>query len=227
MEDKIGTSVTFTIPVINGQIYLGQRGTEPFQGYYGAIGEKVEKGLSHPFNQRLYKETLGGHLVPSAITRNAELLGEEQPIGSAIRGLCEEVFSDKKFPEDFSEGDFSHPAALGVIVDNYKSKKQHCHFILLTVNRDDFHLSQRELQSFKPLQDLTLEDKLFPLTKLALLQVAWSAESRHWFYLQDHEHYNGMNLGAQIPDIALTIEEARFTSMIGPVMRYHEQGWIY
>ena len=61
LERKVRT-VGFLIPVIDGEIWLAQRGTEPFKGFYGGIGGKAESKSSKVlYNEPHTVYKLGGH----------------------------------------------------------------------------------------------------------------------------------------------------------------------
>lgn len=161
--------VSFLFPVINGRLYVSQRGTPPHQGYWGAIGGK-NTNTSHPYNQLHCIEKLGGTKVLCIADSINKKLGLEFCIGAAIREFCEEVFSDKSFPEDFNEKDFTNMHRIGSAIDTFGGREFDCNFVIAQVNRNDFYLSPRELTAFAPLDSkfLGLKDRIWPLSKLAL-----------------------------------------------------------
>jgi len=164
---------SFLLPIVNEKIYLGRRGKNPFQGYWGVIGGKAEhlKG-DNPWNLPRYVTKLGGHKVMSICDDFLKKKGMEYLTGTVVREFCEEMFSGRKFPDDFNEEDFQNLVHLGYIDDsgtlNEKPFSAHNHFYIARIRRTDFSLKEGELTGFKPLEELTEGDEIFPLTKAVL-----------------------------------------------------------
>jgi len=170
LEIKI-RKVGFLLPIINGKIYLGQRGTEPFKGYYGAIGGKAEPASEraiHNQPQVIYKP--GNHPDISLTDRLAQEEGRELISETSIREFCEEIFSELKFPEEFRKEDITDVYKLGFITDivpNIPGVENDCYFHIAHVNRTDFSLSPREVTDFRELSKIDPR-KIFPLTRITL-----------------------------------------------------------
>lgn len=184
--------VGFLIPVVNGQIFLGQRGTPPKEGMYGAIGGKVDsyEGLVSPFSTLHFNIKLGGHTVISIADQFALETNRELPAEAVLREFCEEAFNaqvvypgkeierDPKrllYPNDFSEGDIVDLYRLGSFDDRLTPDDpvlNHCWIYIAKVNRADFNLSPRELIDMKPLVDIDPR-QIWPGTKIALTHLKW------------------------------------------------------
>lgn len=170
----------FLLPVIGDKFYLMQRATNPFKGYWGAVGGKsdaLEKAGESPWNKPRLITKMGGHQVISIADEWAMKEGRELPRQTAIREFCEEIYEDEKFPDDFREEDVSDIYKIGYIGDIYEKNGEQIvtdnHFHVARVHRTDFSPSPREVSGFKPLEELTREDKIFPLTKAALIHLFW------------------------------------------------------
>ncbi|HYD03152.1 MAG TPA: hypothetical protein VEC16_02530 [Alphaproteobacteria bacterium] len=208
-------TVSFLLPIINGQIYLGQRGTPPFQGFYGGIGGKAEaKSDRYLHNQKQLITTHGGHKKTSLTDIIASQSGLELFSETAIREFCEEIFSKSKFPENFTKQDITDIYGLGFIRDVLpeEPKTQNiCYFYIANVNRTDFSPSPREILNFKSINQIPLS-QIFPLTKMALNHLEYSLNPDNGLSIEKLEPYKKYDLYKQI-----TIsrnEERKFTSMM-------------
>ena len=212
----------FFIPIIDGQICLAQRGTEPFKGYFGAIGGKAEYNFSQDkstspkiFDRPHLITQMGGHVRVSISDRIADYQQRERPSQSAIREFLEEIFSEKKFPEDFSEDDIKDTYNLGTIEDVFLQNPNEIwvnEFIMGKINRVDFSPNTREVMSFKPLEKLT-SGQIFPLTKMALHNLKWMITEWHVSDESPLKKYDMDKLVEQIPQFK--IPYYRRTSMLG------------
>lgn len=210
----------FLIPVVDDKLYVAQRGTPPYQNYWGPIGGKSDAPCEgNPWDKPHQVEKLGGHLVIGIADSIAIEEGREHIQGTVVREFCEEIFSERNFPEDFKLEDVTDIKRLGFIADkamvNGVTHDVHNYFYLARVNRKDFSLSKREILGFKPLEELGREDEIFPIGKLALAQIYISIKERSPPYLQGYE-----GLVDQIRPIAqrpgfIRPADCRFTSMIG------------
>lgn len=213
----------FLIPVIDGQIYLCKRGTEPFKGYFGAVGGKSDllsgnNVLGMP--NKIIKP--GGQRVKSLADQVAKSLGRENPAEAACREFCEEIFSELKYPQDFSPTDITDVYKLGMVEDQPPgyTKISVCYFHIAQVHRKDFSLSSREVRSFKPLAEITQDEQIFPITKMALEQIRHLCASEEIELVSGSTAYSRMNLEKQIPTIHLSTY--KHTDMCGPVMLFKE-----
>lgn len=211
----------FLIPVVDGLIYLGQRGTPPYQFYFSAVGGKAEKkGKGELWNKPYMIEKLGGHMRVSIYDRVAIEEGRELVVNTALREFWEEAFHDKEFPK-LEERVFSDVLKIGLVLDDSKvvpDKKFECLFFLANVHRKDFSLSPRELKDFKPLVQINDESTIAAPTKYALEQLRFLEKIRY-----DHlQPYVGFNLTSQIPQFKF--DRMRFTDMAGSIIAMRDQG---
>lgn len=215
----------FLLPVIEGKIYLGQRGTNPHQGAFGPIGGKLESfrpdGLWHK-PQMITKP--GGHQVISLTDLMAQGQGLEFPYGTAIREFSEEVFNGKTI----REGDITDLFRLGFVVDydtQLPDVEFECYFHMANVHRKDFSLSHRELTSIKPLEDLAETDRLYPLTEILLTHLAYMWEAGHHATFERFRHFSSFNFLDQIPR-TIKISQPRETDMMGAAVYYGKHGLL-
>ena len=135
----------FLLPVIDGELYLGRRGTPPFTGYWGGIGGKADVNKENPWNKPKLIEKMGGAKVISHVDEFMNAEGLECIASTAVREFCEETFSDRKFPKDFSENDITNVARVCSINDKFNDAETANYFYLARINRKDFCLNSREL----------------------------------------------------------------------------------
>jgi hypothetical protein len=205
---------SFLIPVIDGEIYLGQRNTQPYKGFFGAIGGKSDPSKSTELPHLIEKP--GGRLQLSIADRIAQQEGREFPGTTAVREFWEEVFN-ASCPE---EGELTDRLRLGLIVDTAPDgTAYHCHFHLANVHRKDIHLSQRELSAFLPLRDIP-SDRIFPISQIALEEVRWRCTTR----LPNFSAYESLKHD-QIPEFRTL--PYRNTGMIGAHIQYGAQQECY
>ena len=231
--------VGFLLPVVNGEIWLGQRGTKPFKGHYGAIGGKNEyKNEDHkqsPFEKPTLITKPGGHQVHSISDQQAKKEGRELLTNTAAREFCEEIFSNLTYPNDFSETDITDMFRLGWIIDyTYEGKNQEnkylvgrnfCYFFLANVNRTDFSPSPREITNFKPIDDLIETDNIFLLTQLALEQIRYLYEDFKPELWPGMAPYKNFALNKQLP--LLNIQERRFNTLFATAIYFSEHNTPY
>lgn len=161
---KEPTVAVFVISLINGKIFLGKRNTRPHKGKYGPVGGKLEN--LEEFSEGLYKNSIKEMNKRERVLREEN---KETSMEAAVRETCEELFADKSYPQDFSKKDFGEILELGSVVDDksVKGKRSFCIFYALEVRRRDITLSERELSSLKPLEEIS-EESIYPNGKLAL-----------------------------------------------------------
>ncbi|MFA6253368.1 MAG: hypothetical protein WCV69_03745 [Patescibacteria group bacterium] len=188
MEDKL-IDVGFLYPVIDGQIYVGQRGTEPHQGFYGPIGGKSE---SYNPNDRPYIKEYPAkpHIPYSDIMAKAR--DKEFGHSSAIREFYEEVFQIKTVPWD----EVSNIFKIGAITDTFNDKITNCQFYLAMIDRNSFDLSPRELTNIRPLEEIKVEE-LYPLAMASLFGLKKVFAKG---VVKKLEPYASLNIISQIPD---------------------------
>jgi len=213
----------FLFPVIDGIIYLGKRGTPPYEGMWGAIGGKAEKTTKPGLITTPIPITKpGGHIDISVFDRIAMNEGRELVLETCVRECFEELFSDKKYPDDFAPHDVMAAAFLGFVIDLDKQGNEHeCNFGIASVTRHDFFPSPRELIGFAPLSEIDPET-IFPISRIPLVEIKYLWENGMHKYGRCAS-LSMYNLGAQIPYIHL---ERRFTSMFGAAMEMSEQGLL-
>ena len=153
-------TVGFLLPVINGEIYVGQRGTDPFKGLYGPIGGKSEKA-SGPGKFPRFKPTPAGVWVLAPDCKIAEYEGLEYPTDAAAREFMEEAF------QDTDTGCISGMAKIGGINDEYQGELINLNFYIANCGRSDFNPSHRELTDIARLQDVD-PGQLYPNAKVVL-----------------------------------------------------------
>lgn len=164
--------VGFLFPVIDGELYVGQRGTEPFKGYYGAVGGKNDPKKTDRFDHKHLIHKLGGHRELSIADKIMIDQGREGLAQTAIREFCEEIFQGIPFPEGFANDDFRYVQRLGVVHHQPDGSEtmNRCYFHIAHVHRKDFCLSSREIHDFRPLRGLSNDD-LFPISRLPLARL--------------------------------------------------------
>ena len=214
----------FLIPVLDGEIWLGRRGTEPHKNQYGAIGGKaIEHRDSGLANAPRVIETIGGGSKLSVADRLAQEYGLEWPAETAVREFCEEAFSDQRYPEDFAEGDITNIIQLGGMNDDISGRTYHCLVYLATIHRTDFSLSRRELSDLRPLSTVHPET-IFPLTQLALLHLKYVLREKAWMPPKWYNGYESEDLERRIPKFEHL--EYRPSSFLGAISFFHERGLI-
>jgi len=217
---------SFLIPVIDGLIYLGKRGTEPYKGQWSAIGGKVEKtGGPVLHDSPLTIEKRGGSTRISIFDESAIADGRELWFNAAAREFWEEAFHGKPYPKP-EDRVFTDVYKIGCVDDSYPefpNKNYQGLFFLARVNRRDFSLSPRELCDFKPLEKLTCEDQIAQPTRFALTQIYYLCESGLIKGIRAPV-YGDFNLDKQIPIGLLKFDRYRFTDMPGALVSMREQG---
>ncbi len=220
---------SFLIPVIDDDIYLCQRGTEPYQGYWCAIGGKADpkkSTLCSIWASPLKIEKPGGHKVSSIGERFREEAGMEPITETAVREGCEELFSNRSFPQDFSSSDFSELCSLGFIQDSVSIGGEPIstvnRFVIGKVNRRDFYLSKREVADFKPLRQIPLDANFVPITRIALAGLRVSLEYELPILSPSYD-LSAILSQLKIPATDLsTIDRYRHTGIVGAVFAYSD-----
>ncbi|MBT4446368.1 hypothetical protein HOA92_06230 [archaeon] len=189
--------VGFLIPIVNGEIWLGQRGTPPHEKMYGAIGGKTDayEGIVCPFDALSNIIKMGGHSTLSVADRAALSSNKELPGETTLREFCEETFNaqvlypgnelSKKigssrlvYPSDFRREDISDLKKLGTFDDKSSNEDpvmNHCYVYIARVNRSDFCLSPRELTDFKPITQIDPRE-IWLGTKIALTHLKYNLD---------------------------------------------------
>jgi len=211
---------SFTFPIIKGLIYVGKRVKNPHQGKWGAIGGKQEDNPGNGlFQEPQYVKKFCGVEVPSLVDQHARNRGKEFTIESAVRELCEEIFADKTYPDDFQPSEFTDFFRFGDVIDTNPSRPEmeyELNLHLGIVHRYDLCLAPDQLSVLKPLIKIdNPNENLWPISKMALVSIKWYCEN---FPLSDmFRWFPYDNLGEQIPDLTLT--EYKNTCLMG----VHEQ----
>lgn len=178
-EQQLTKYAGFLIPIIDGKIWVGQRGTEPHKGLYGPIGGKSEPPEQEHTQHPAMVYAPGDHQRVSLTDLMAESEGREIPAETRVREFCEEVFTGLHYPADFSSQDITGVGKLGWIIDSPKPDVDFvCYFYLAKVGRKDFRPSPRELTAFKPLEQLAADERLFPIARYAFAHLKWLYECR-------------------------------------------------
>lgn len=210
--------VGFLFPVIDGEIYVGQRGTEPFKGYYGAVGGKNDPKTTDRFNRQhlIYKP--GGHQELSIADKIMVDHGREGLAQTAIREFCEEIFQGVPYPEGFADDDFRYVQRLGVVHHQPEGSDtmNHCYFHIAQISRTDFRLSPREIHDFRPLRGLS-NDNLFPISRLPLAHLRFMLEVAP---ADGYAHSKGLE--DQIPELDMRGEFIS-SNMVGAFDLYSRQ----
>jgi hypothetical protein len=189
-HDKIPKiiNVGFLYPVINGIIYVGQRGTEPQKGLYGPIGGKSE--THNPSDKPYVKESPAIPHIPRTDLAVKEQNKEYGHV-SALREFYEEAFQIELINDEISD-----VFKIGSISDEHNGIATNCQFYLAKIDREDFNLSPRELHDMKPLQEVSVGE-LFPMAKLSLFALKKVLEKG---VIKKLENYRDANIKNQIPD---------------------------
>lgn len=217
---------SFLLPVIDGEIFLGERVKEPNANKFGAIGGKSRfdsgLGLIH-FPQYMTKP--GGSRERTIADRLARHERREFVAETAVREFCEEVFYDKRYPDDFNKDDITDVVRLGCVVDHHEmfpDTDLMCYVNIGIVNRRDFSLKADELRSMQTLRILS-GSQIFPITTIALLQLRFLCEEGIVGDVEQYKAYKGFDLLSQIPT-DLHLSSALETSMYGGVHYCLERG---
>jgi hypothetical protein len=172
MSKKEIINAVFIIPIINNKVYLAQRNTEPYKNYFGPVGGKIDKLHKNHKDQLFYSDPIGqifGNI--KLVQKEKELIqqGFENTKLAGFREFCEEIFTDKNYPQDFKENQFEPNLRLFEIIDEntVKNKIVKCTVYITKINSTDFSLSKREITQFKPLE-LINENQIFPMAKVML-----------------------------------------------------------
>lgn len=215
MSKKV-IEVGFVIPIIDGKLFLGKRGTEPQKGKWGAVGGKLENlNLTSAIYSKLFKRK-SLHLDGNVYEKNSEIdrvaKNQESILAGALRETAEELFSDDE--KNFSESDlknlFINPVYLGMLKDKYMGKNILSYFYIVTLNSklSNLNLSSREIPEFERFSDIEFS-KIWPMTQLALFQLYKSLSDNVGFGIPDSsgnfKHYfNYKNdLIKQFPKLSL------------------------
>ena len=182
--------VGFLYPVIQGQIYVAQRNTDPYRTYYGPIGGKAE--AHNPDEPAYIKDQPAHKHIPYSDTL-AQARNVEYGHTSALREFYEEVFQIKQI--DWTE--ISNLFKIGAITDQFKNRLTNCQFYIAQLERTDFRLSTRELSNIKPLIEVN-PDQLFPLAKASLYGLKKALYKEE---IKKLKQYQKINLKAQIPEL--------------------------
>ena len=188
----------FFFPVINGKLYVGQRGTMPHQGKYGPIGGKAEI-TPGDLNQTHLITKLDGTQVISIADRLAHSQGREFPKQTAVREFNEEVFGGTLNLEDITDH-----YKLGYVVDSTSGTDYVCYVHLGRVQRTDFRTPSREILDFRPLSEVD-SSALFPLARIALGHIRFLSE--HRLFVPEVDVYNKLKLHQQIGPLEISVME--------------------
>ena len=204
---------SFILPVVENRLYLAKRGTKLFHNHWCAVGGKSKPRspeqahkMSIPY---LVTKPWGPQL--SVNDRIRESMGREYNLENALREVCEELYSNRRYPEDFSPEDFAHPIRLGYWDDTFKiddrEGKAHNYFFMVKLFKTDFHPSPREVVDFKPLEQIPVGSPIVPMTRLALIHMRVLIECGLFDCHRDN--YNVAYLGKQLQreDLILSREE--------------------
>lgn len=149
-------AVSLVFPVIDEAIWLCRRGTPPYEGLFSPVGGKIDAKQPSILEDGFHYVTKpGGARVGSVVDCFNNMLGIENTKEAAIRELAEEIFSGRKYPDEFREMDFSDVVRVPFsIVETFGDTlfRSYIHFARL--NRDDFSLSPREVKDFKPITEI-------------------------------------------------------------------------
>lgn len=209
----------FVFPVIEGLIYVGQRVKPPHPGCFGPVGGRSGSMQENSLWQQPQLMHLPGGLKRiSWADYFCKSNGLEYTIDTAVREFCEEIFSDKVFPHDFSSDDVQNSYRFGFIMDNNETAPEIgtycCYFHIAKIHRTNFSLKLTEISQFKPIVELSAQDVLFPLAKLALEELRALLEQYGGCYSFPYSS----KLAEQIPEFdpmgLVRIIKNKFTSMI-------------
>ena len=191
MDAQPITHVSFLIPIMNDKIYLGQRATPPWKGYYGPIGGKSGSAMTDHLPYTKY--ALGGHKIPIINDQLSMLEGREFGHVAALREFYEETF--QRLPHSFNLPGIVY---LGSVSDEYSDKPQSCSFYFSLIPKRKWNINPHELSDISPVTEIPHE-LIFPLGQLALegMRVLLSEPMIACF---DRVHlYRGRQLDKQIP----------------------------
>lgn len=214
--------VSFLLPVVDGELYLGQRNTEPHKGMWGAIGGKNETAATTAPFARPHYIHLAGTKFGSVEDKITSIADREPLSETAVREFCEEVFSQSNYHDDIGQTDITDIAQLGFIADVLSSQPNvvnFCYFHIANIHKKDFALSPRELADLRPLSDIE-PTQVYLLTRMALQQVRHVAQVGPGFLPVTPEAYG--NAFFQVPE--QQFDEFRGTNMPGVFLSYSRRG---
>ena len=173
----------FLFPVINGQLYVGKRGTEPHKGQWGAIGGKNEPG---PTIDGLYNTIVKpwGLAEMRFLDRKLVEEGRESCMFTALREFHEEAYAREPTVDDLL-ANYRHPYKIGSARDSLPGDDRinWCEFYIAQVQDTKFDMSPRELHGLEPVVNVDSEN-IFPLSQLALLGL-WDKFASGWYQWHD------------------------------------------
>ncbi len=174
-------NVGFVFPIINGKIYVAKRIKNPHANLYGAIGGKAEKYKT----PSILKKLLFNSSI-SAQETYGEMIDKEPPEKTALREMCEEVYTHLKYPTDFSlEDDFpfgleSFAKCEDVIEDN-KTKVSMTFYVLYSKIQTLDYYKKDEIEKPVPLEKIPGK-KLWPQTQNALFELRFALRYPEFYF---------------------------------------------
>ena len=203
------------IPIIDGTIYLAQRGSDPYKRMWGAIGGKHESNAPLPKERGIHQVTKQpNRQAVSLIDKIMLSQGQETITETSIREFFEEMFHGRNYPQDFSPDDLTSIYRMGTVYDNLPNdpKTTALYLHLAKCNRKDFTPSPREITSFKPLSEIEAKEVLI-VTRIGLMHLKRYIEYGYAQKIAGYAPYTDMHLERIIPEY--DIEERRVTDMAG------------
>ncbi len=204
----------FLLPVVDDRIHLIKRGTQLHYGHWSMVGGKAEPRAprqQHHMSVPYLIEKMGGHKVLSVNDGIRENKGLEYNYETATREACEELHSNKKYPEDFSPEDFAHPTRFGPLRDHYKTSRgegeAHLYFFMAKLQRRDFYPSKREVLAFEPLERVPIGEPMVPITRAILLNLKIMLQEGVPFKNQQEYDLDRLKTELARPDLHLDRDE--------------------
>lgn len=203
---------SLSIAIRCGKIILAQRSTPPHVGKFSVVGGKSDKAdMPYVLTLPKVRTSYDGKLKLSNFDRHALEEGREAPFETAVREFCEEIYGDKKYPDDFEYwANRFQPVRLGQVYD----PKYRAWMDLSVINVDGrwrFSPSEREIGNIEELVNIDPAD-INPVTKIALEELRYRSENGLGFDSRKKLH-------EQIPKFNVPYMH---TFMCGPVMAWAE-----
>lgn len=174
-------NVGFVLPIINGKIYVARRIKNPHKNFFGGIGGKAENYQTSSLLKKIFFNS-----TISAQEEYGKLINKEPPQKTALREMCEEMYTHLNYPQDFSlEKDF--PFGLESFgkfidtIDNNQTKVTITFYITYsTIELLDYY-KKDEIEKPVPLENISAS-KIWSQTQNALFELSFALRYLEFYF---------------------------------------------
>jgi 8-oxo-dGTP pyrophosphatase MutT (NUDIX family) len=163
IDDTIRTA-GFFLPVRDNQIWLVQRNTEPYAGWWCAAGGKSDSKRT-PVRVR-FSSRMSAVDYEAYQDKVEDMTAMEPPILTALAEYWEEVLTGR-IPR---LGVFEDVYTFGCVPDTFNGVHYRNYFAIGRAHHSKFHLSPREVRQMKPLAKIN-PARIVPITRSALRHI--------------------------------------------------------